>query len=79
MFSTGPLDPGKIDLVHHSIVLEDTKPFKQSFRKIPPGMYEEVVHMFAKCKMPELFASQTIITHRTKCFVKNHTDHCGFV
>ena len=43
VFSTGPLDPNKIDLVHHSIVLEDTKPFKQSFRRIPPGMYEEVL------------------------------------
>ena len=42
VFSTGPLDPNKIDLVHHSIVLEDTKPFKQSFRRILPGMYEEV-------------------------------------
>ena len=42
VFSTGPLDLGKTDLVQHSIFLEDTKPFKQPYRRIPPGMYEEV-------------------------------------
>ena len=32
VFSTGPLDLGKTDLVQHSIFLEDTKPFKQPYR-----------------------------------------------
>ncbi|XP_062612631.1 uncharacterized protein LOC134274364 [Saccostrea cucullata] len=42
IFSTGPLDLRRTDLVKHSIELEDRKPFKQPYRRIPPGMYEEV-------------------------------------
>lgn len=42
VFSTGPLDLGRTNLVQHTIELEDTKPFKQPYRRIPPGMYEEV-------------------------------------
>lgn len=42
VFSTGPTDIGKTNLVKHSIVLEDEKPFKQPYRRIPPSMYEEV-------------------------------------
>ena len=33
---------GKTDLVKHKIDLLDPKPFKQPYRRIPPGMYEEV-------------------------------------
>ncbi len=42
IFSKGPNDIGRTDLVKHRIVLEDDKPFKQPYRRIPPGMYEEV-------------------------------------
>lgn len=42
VFSTGPLDLGRTNLVQHTIELEDTKPFKQPYRRIPPGMFEEV-------------------------------------
>ena len=40
--SLGPLDIGKRDLVTHTIELEDERPFKQPYRCIPPGMYDEV-------------------------------------
>lgn len=42
VFSKGPNDIGRTDIVKHRIVLEDEKPFKQPYRRIPPGMYEEV-------------------------------------
>ena len=42
IFSTGPMDIGHTTLLKHKIVLEDPKPFKQPYRRIPPGMYEEV-------------------------------------
>ena len=42
IFSRGLTDLGKTDLVKHKIDLLDTKPFKQPYRRIPPGMYEEV-------------------------------------
>ena len=42
VFSTGPTDIGSSDLLTHKIVLEDPVPFKQPYRRIPPGMYEEV-------------------------------------
>jgi len=42
VFSKGPNDIGRTDLIKHKIVLEDDKPFKQPYRRIPPGRYEEV-------------------------------------
>jgi hypothetical protein len=42
VFSKNFSDLGKTDIVEHRIVLEDEKPFKQPYRKIPPGMYDEV-------------------------------------
>lgn len=42
VFSTGPLDLGRTKLVQHTIELEDSKAFKQPYRRIPPCMYEEV-------------------------------------
>ena len=46
IFSKGPTDLGKTDLVKHSIKLNDDTPFKEPYRRIPPGLYEEVrVHL----------------------------------
>ena len=42
VFSKNPNDIGKTDIVKHRIVLEDDKPFKQPYRRVPPAMYEEV-------------------------------------
>ena len=42
IFSKDSNDLGKTDLVKHKIVLEDDRPFKQPYRKIPPGMYDEI-------------------------------------
>ena len=42
IFSKGITDLGKTDLVKHKIELTDNTPFKQPYRRIPPGMYEEV-------------------------------------
>ena len=42
VFSKGPTDIGCTNLLKHKIVLEDPTPFKQSYRRIPPGLYEEV-------------------------------------
>ena len=46
IFSTGPTDLGKTDLVKHKINLTDNTPFKEPYRRIPPSVYEEVrVHL----------------------------------
>ncbi|MCG8113688.1 MAG: RNase H-like domain-containing protein, partial [Candidatus Thiodiazotropha taylori] len=46
VFSTGPTDLGKTDLIKHHIKLTDDTPFKEPYRRIPPAMYEEVrVHL----------------------------------
>ena len=42
IFSKGPTDLGKTDLVKHSIKLTDETPFKEPYRRIPPGLFEEV-------------------------------------
>ena len=42
IFSKGPTDLGKTDIVKHSIKLTDNTPFKEPYRRIPPAMYKEV-------------------------------------
>lgn len=42
IFSKSSTDLGKTDLVKHEIKLNDEKPFKQPYHRIPPAMYEEV-------------------------------------
>ena len=42
IFSTGPTDLGKADIVKHEIKLKDNTPFKDPYRRIPPAMFEEV-------------------------------------
>ncbi|MCG8044919.1 MAG: RNase H-like domain-containing protein [Candidatus Thiodiazotropha endolucinida] len=42
IFSKGPTDLGKTDLVKHTIKLTDETPFKEPYRRIPPGLFEEV-------------------------------------
>ena len=42
----GPSDLGKADIVKHEIKLTDETPFKDPYRRIPPGLYDEVrVHL----------------------------------
>ena len=40
IFSKSPTDLGKTDLVKHSIKLTDETPFKEPYRRIPPGLLE---------------------------------------
>ena len=42
IFSKSPTDLGKADIVKHKIKLTDDTPFKEPYRRIPPGMFEEV-------------------------------------
>lgn len=42
IFSQGELDLGHYSGVTHRIEMEDPRPFKQRFRRIPPHMFEEV-------------------------------------
>lgn len=42
IFSSGPTDLGSTNLVEHEINLSDPTPFKDPYRRIPPGMFEEV-------------------------------------
>ena len=42
IFSQNDLDLGKTSIVKHSIKVNDPVPFKERYRCIPPGMYEEV-------------------------------------
>ena len=46
IFSQDDLDLGKTSIVTHSIKVNDPVPFKEQYRHIPPGMYDEVkVHI----------------------------------
>ena len=42
IFSTGPTDLGRADIVKHDIKLTDDTPFKEPYRRVPPALYEEV-------------------------------------
>ncbi|MCG7874805.1 MAG: RNase H-like domain-containing protein, partial [Candidatus Thiodiazotropha endolucinida] len=42
VFSQGPTDLGCTNLIEHEIHLKDETPFKEPYRRIPPGMFEEV-------------------------------------
>lgn len=42
IFSSGFTDLGCTELVEHTIELSDPNPFKEAYRRIPPGMFEEV-------------------------------------
>ena len=42
IFWQNDLDLGKTLIIKHSIKLSDPTPFKECYRCIPPGMYEEV-------------------------------------
>ena len=42
IFSTGPTDLGRADIVKHEIKLTDNTTFKEPYRRNPPGLYEEV-------------------------------------
>lgn len=55
IFSKGDTDVGTTDRVKHRIDLEDTTPFKQRYRRIPPSVIEEV-----RTHLQELLASGVI-------------------
>ena len=42
IFSQNDLDLGKTSIVKHSLKINDPVPFKEWYRCIPPGMYDEV-------------------------------------
>ena len=42
LFSERPTDIGKTSILKHNIKLTDDTPFKEPYRRIPPGMYAEV-------------------------------------
>ena len=46
IFSKHDLDMGKTDLIKHHIQLTEYDPFKESYRKIPPHLYDEIrIHL----------------------------------
>ena len=42
LFALGDLELGRTNLVKHVIKLDDPKPFRERYRRIPPHQYEEV-------------------------------------
>ena len=42
IFSTGPTDLSRTDLVEHKTKLTDDTPFKEPYRRIPPALYKKV-------------------------------------
>lgn len=42
VFSTGNLDIGNTDLIRHEIKLTTNEPFKESYRRVPPALIDEV-------------------------------------
>ena len=42
IFALDDLELGKTNMVKHKIILEDPKPFRERYRRIPPHQYQEV-------------------------------------
>ena len=49
VFSKTDMDMGRTNLVKHHIKPTDPVPFKESYRRIPPQMYDEVKAHYRKC------------------------------
>uniref|UniRef100_A0A8W8L6X5 Uncharacterized protein n=1 Tax=Magallana gigas TaxID=29159 RepID=A0A8W8L6X5_MAGGI len=49
LFSTSPTDLGRTDVVKHEIHLTTDVPFREPYRRIPPGMVEEVNPLAESC------------------------------
>ena len=62
IFSKSPTDLGKTDLVKHNIKLTDETPFKEPYRRIPPGLFEEVRMHSKICWTPVQFVSRKVHT-----------------
>ena len=63
-FSTGPTDLGRTDLVEHEINLTEDIPFKEPYRRIPPGFYEEVrQHLKEILEVGEIQPSKVLFTN----------------
>ena len=42
VFSKNDLDLGKCDVLKHAIKITDPQPFKETYQRVPPHLYEEV-------------------------------------
>ena len=70
IFSKGPTDLGKTDIVRHEINLTDESPFKDPYRRIPAGLYEEVrLHLILQFILPFCVSAVRII-------IVVHFRHC---
>ena len=61
IFSKNDMDMGRTNLVKHHIELTDPIPFKESYRRIPPQMYDEV-----KAHIQEMLDLGAIVLVRKK-------------
>ena len=52
IFSKNDMDMGRTNLVKHHIELTDPIPFKESYRRIPPQMYDEVKDTYSRNVRP---------------------------
>ena len=71
IFSQNDLDLGKTSIIKHPIKVNDPVPFKEWYRCIPPGMYDEVkVHIQKMLDVGSIrpsnspWASAVILTHK---------------
>ena len=61
IFSIHDLDMGKTDLIKHHIQLTDYNPFKESYRRIPPHLYDEIrIHLKEMLDLCAIRRSQTL-------------------
>ena len=70
IFALDDLELGKTDMVKHVIRINDEKPFRERYRRIPPHQYDEVkkhlkemleIGAIRKSQSPTLGASVTVV------------------
>ena len=65
IFSKHDLDMGKTDLIKHHIQLTDYNPFKESYRRIPPHLHDEIrIHLKEMLELGAIRRSQSPCSSR---------------
>ena len=78
LFVLEDLELGKTDLVKHVIKLDNLKPFRERYRRIPPHQYEEVKkHLKEMVKIGAIHKSQSSWVSAV-VLVSKKTENCAF-
>lgn len=82
IFSKDAIDLGKTNIEEHRIVLEDNRPFKQPYRKVFPGMFDEIRdHIYDMLQAGVIresesrFTSIIVLVRKKDCSLRFYIDY----